>query len=344
VHLPPAKSGARLEAPPDHRLVVGMGTDVVGIGARGVLVVGHVDGTLRHLRIDKGRVACRVTHRAEADRLRVSAGRFTVTAVGTRFLVRVDPRPDVELEVAVQEGLVEVAAVGFLQQVPGGSFLRVLRVRNETGDLGPDDERDFRELLLQGAGAGTPPPAQALSPPPLETKQLRVNPTRQKSTTRHDERQVRLDAWRELVVSGNYAEAESALSAHLANQPRDVDAWLLLGDTRRKAGNHAAAVDAYRKVIALPDRVAANQARMLAATLLQDTLGQPREAAVLLLEYVGEGQGVGQLRATALVRLGRAHLQLGELDRSRAALERTIREHPDTPAAAEAQDLLGRLR
>ena len=86
----------------------------------------------------------------------------------------------------------------------------------------------------------------------------------------------------------------------------------------------------------------ANRARFMAASVLQDELGEHNAAVAMLRAYLAEGQALRPLEAAAQVRLARSLRRLGKLDAAREVLGAVLEQHPGTPAAADAKRLLSR--
>jgi TolA-binding protein len=145
---------------------------------------------------------------------------------------------------------------------------------------------------------------------------------------------------RQWLVAGNYEQAENALGARVTQAPRDYTAWWLLGECRRKRGDHAEAVAAYRQVISGGTPSEANRARYQAAVLLQDRLGDQHSAIALLKEYLKAMPTDRPLDAEARLRLGRGLLALGMATESRAVIEDIRHRYPGTPEAEQAVRLL----
>lgn len=64
-----------------------------------------------------------------------------------------------------------------------------------------------------------------------------------------------------------------------------------------------------------------------------------KEASVLLEEIVGNSRQ-NYFHPHALLRLGTCYLELGEVEKAKAALARIEKEHPNTQAAQEAKNLI----
>jgi tetratricopeptide (TPR) repeat protein len=143
-----------------------------------------------------------------------------------------------------------------------------------------------------------------------------------------------------VVAAGRHAEAERVLGERLAAAPGDGEAWMLLADCRRNQGRWQEAVDAYRRAAAVErDAWKPNRARFLAGSLLQDRLGRQAEAGALFEEYLAHAGG-GSLRAEAMLRLAVCLRKTGDRERSRALLQEIVRDHPGTPSASRAAELI----
>jgi thioredoxin-like negative regulator of GroEL len=151
-----------------------------------------------------------------------------------------------------------------------------------------------------------------------------------------------LELIRAQVLRGECSEATPALVAHMKRSPTDAAARSLLADCQRKEGQWAAAVDSYRRVAQRGDPELARRARLLAATVLEEKLGDPGSAVPLLRMYLKEGRAGRSLKSAATARLARCLIATHRDDEARALLDVLRREDPQSPAAAEIRALLER--
>jgi ferric-dicitrate binding protein FerR (iron transport regulator) len=274
-----------------------------------------------------GQVAVAVDPGQPGPPVRLAAGPFEVRVVGTRFMVRWQQEA---LLVSVEAGTVRVTASDHSSHlVRGGQSLRwPAREEAVLAPLGEPERARLVRLLPVGAAAVLPP--AALLPPPLPPAARRPPP----SSDPPGREQGRV-----LLLAGRLPEAETVLRGVLGREADDAEAWSLLADTLRKAGRHAEAVTAYARATSLAGPQA-NRARFLSATLLQDRLGRPAEAATLLRAYLSATSAETSLQAEALGRLGRAELAQGRRGEAERILRRLVRDHGGTAAAVQARQLL----
>lgn len=324
--------GLELDAPAQGRLLARVGGDHVAVLAQGRVRVARADSRESRFELRSGSVAVEAAPRVAARHLDVVAGGFTVRVIGTRFLVGLEPNGGVGVSVA--RGVVEVrSATGRLVRVLRGQRLRwAVSSEPQVAQLGAGEEEILARALDSGPALEAPvAKAEAIEVPPDPLRQR----VKKKGRGRGD-----LNAWRELVLGGQLAEAEASLSAHLRRAPKDFEAWSLLADCRRKAELWGEAVAAYRQMVAGAGPAEANRARFFAASILQDHLSDDDSAAALLRDYLGRRATYRPLEALAMVRLARAKRQLGETEQAKALLREVLERHQNTEAAEAARRLL----
>lgn len=141
-----------------------------------------------------------------------------------------------------------------------------------------------------------------------------------------------LAALRAHVVAGRLDEARGGLNARLAEDPSELEAWSLLARLEARAGQRAAAADAWEQLVQRGDGATAQRARYEAAVLREEA-GTPRRAIPLLRAFL---EHADPLAPEARLRLGRALLAVGDAS-GRTELERVVRDHPGTAAAQAAE-------
>jgi len=333
--------GATLTAAKNKRLLLELGDDRVGVSRSSrVEVVAAVAEHVR-LRLHSGSVALDVMPRKGGEKVEVEAGNFLVAVVGTRFMVSMRLNGSIEVDVA--EGRVRVSGLSSgIQEVTEAQKLRVTKAGKAGLSPMPVVGRRSLERLLR-----SPEPVEPVATWDWDgagVEPFQVGP-RERSKRRKGSKHVRTDElalWRQWVLDGKYDAAERVLSERVAAAASDGDAWSLLADCRRKAGRFGPAVKAYRRAAGVAEAAVANRARFMAASLLQDELGEHSAAVAMLKAYLAEGQALRPLEAAAQVRLARSLRRLGRLDAARELLGAVLEQHPGTPAAADAKRLLSR--
>lgn len=313
--------GSVLEPGERGRLLVGIGSARLAAARNSRTTVLQATDVETRVRLLRGRVALDVSGPQRSKRVVIEAGAQTITVLGTRFSV--NSLPDEGIEVEVSRGRVAVAdahgqrlelVAGEWLQLHPGEPARRLRVSEE-------------QLAALDALLAPQPPAKppATAPPSLGP------PTR------------RLDSWRRQVLSGDLEGAEASLVRYLRTAPRDADAWFLLADARRKGQRWNKAVAAYEKVVATGDPAAANQARFLAAVILQEQLGRPGPAGHLLRQYLAQGSRLRPLEETAMLRLARALTAQEKKGEARQVLQDFLQRSGEGESANEARRMMEAL-
>jgi len=328
--------GGTVETGAGGRAVFTLGRDTVGVGAGTRLRVLHAGTRSTTLVLERGTAALRVEHDRGARDVWVRTPLAEVHVVGTVFRARVSLA---RLEVDVLEGTVEVrprgrpgrkvTAASALVVTPEADELRPLEVAwfdeldaTPAVEPGPEapDAGPRPDAGPEAPDAGPPPPRAGLrGPAPSQAAQAA--------------------AWRGRATAGDCAGVVQEISRYAQRTSLQSETALLWGDCLRRLGRASAAVEAYEQA-ARGKEPGANRARLLAAAVLQDDLGQPARAIALLDAYLKRGAELPALEAAARVRKARAQRALGQEAAARAGLEDVIRRFPDTPAAGEAQALL----
>ena len=327
-------------------LLARIGPDLIGVSANGRVEVLEAHNRHVRLRLYSGKMALQIQHRTHGEVVDVEARDVSVRVVGTRFMVTVTPQGQVA--VAVKEGRVHVStATGQALNVVGGeAAVPSAESSMQVAAISASDAQELETLLAPDGARQAPahlvrhdeePPRQA---PSVGTSAARPRTQpRDKGLATADD----IAAWQRLILSGDYDGAERALSQHLKLFPRDVEAWSLVADNRRKAGRASDAVKAYRQVVRLSDGAPANRARWLAACILQDELNDPAAAQPLLRAYLAAKPGLRPLEAAAEVRLARSLVATGDRSQATAILKAVMEEHSGTPAADDARRQLDAL-
>lgn len=139
------------------------------------------------------------------------------------------------------------------------------------------------------------------------------------------------------LLAGDLDVARSTLVAHLADAPSDAEAWMLLARVESRAGQDAAAAEAWTRVVRHGAPARAHTARYEAAILLED---QPERVVELLTPFVDDP---GPLAPEAHLRLGRALVAVGRVEEGRLHLTQVVEGFPGTRAAGRARNELAAL-
>ena len=132
-----------------------------------------------------------------------------------------------------------------------------------------------------------------------------------------------LEAARQHLRAGDLATAERFCRQAVQAQPRDADAWRLLGDTLRSRGNFTEAIDAYRHALQLrPDAAETHHGLGLALA----AQGQRAPA----IAHLREAMRLRPEDAEALAQLGVALAESGQRGEAIACFEQALRRHPES--------------
>lgn len=327
-----ASSGFTASGPADFatgaggHALVRLGEDDVGLGAATALTVSHASSTSTVLRLGHGVVAAHVNPARGKRNFDIETPMGRVHVVGTIFRVSAS---DESLEVDVVRGVVEVERKGVKTRVPAGQALRV--TRDAEGALAPFEAEAFSELSAQ-------PPAVVVAPAVPEVTEADAGVV---AVAVPAKRGAPVAAWRSAAARGECASVIAAAERYVKGDAGDADAWLILGDCRRRQREFAPAVTAYLAA-AKTREPQGKQGLLQAAELLQQELKQPQQAVVVIDSYL-RTKPERRLEAAALVRKARALVELGKKAEAKAVLSDAVKRLPETPSAAEANRLLENL-
>ncbi len=308
------------------RAVLSVGEDQLGLGPATELSVSHANAKSTLLRLEHGVVAAHVNPARGKRNFDIETPLGRVHVVGTVF--RVKSNDDV-LQVDVVKGVVEVEAKsGVKTRVPAGHGVQIKR--GEVGEVGTFDEPEFSELSLEPAKAAAEPVDAGAPEPvvvaPKKTTAVAPSPALE---------------WRRQAARGDCKTVIQTAEQYVQKETNDSDAWLVLGDCRRRERAFAQAVDAYVAASKTRDTRGKN-GLLQAAELLQQELNQPQKAVTLIDTYL-RTKPEKRLEAAALVRKARALEALGQIPAAKATLNDVVKRMPETPSATEAVRLLERL-
>ncbi len=352
--LPSSKgtSARQLSVPGEGRLLLGVGSDHVAVGAHSKIEVLKAEADETRIKLLDGSVAAEVEPRDGRGSFAVEARSFIAKVVGTRFMVSM--LPDSRIQVAVDKGRVEVVepdetvhavsegqVLEFGKKSPWSYSPLAAENRLELNGLLSATEMDEQAIAAEEGTESEEPSDRSEQNSKRSARKREENRGSQSFEEFAPARQAMdMNAVRTLILEGRYAQAEAALGIHLKAAPDDVAGWSLLATCLRKSGKWRGAVTAYRQVIEKGKPQVANAARFDAAVLLQDKLGKHSAAGSLLKEYL---EGPLLLEAEALLRLARARMQSGRKDEARRLLRQIVEHHRSTSAAIRAARLLNEM-
>ncbi len=276
--------------------------------------------------LERGTVAARVVHRANAD-WHVAAGPFDVHVVGTRFDASWDPALEV-FRLDLHEGAVVVSG-GLLDRgsrVSAGETLRI-------------DVRAGRMDLVKTSTLTSAPSAEPAPPPSPSSSTVESAPPAP-ATHAAPSASVPARTWQPLAASGKYnAALELAKQVGFGHEcdhagPADV---LLLGDVARLAGDVPRAQEAYRAVRRrFPKSAHASTAAFSLGRLAFERQHAYAEAVTWFETALREG---GPFARDAAGRLIEAKKAAGDLAGAKVAARNYLDRWPTGPHAALARGL-----
>jgi len=335
---------AALTVAEDGHLLAALQDDRIALGSRSDARLTRPERGGLRIELKRGTVAVHAAKREPGSPMVVVAGDCRVEVVGTRFSVHLTGNEAVE--VAVGEGRVRVIdGDGISRFVTRGQSLTLGSGAERIAALHDAQAKEMDELLAL-------PPSE--EPAPIEEPAPEVTPAEPladesadsaqsdspAARPRPDDEKTDLGKVKRWILSGELDRAEAVLEPHLRRHPRDVKAWNLLANCRRKAGNFGDAVTGYRKVIEYGGAAESNRARFVAATVLQDHMSRHGEAAALLEAYLERPAALKPLESEAMVRLARALLRTGRSAEAHDLLQEVLDRFPGTTAALQARRLL----
>ncbi len=272
--------------------------------------------------LDDGSISAAVVHRA-ASGWRVTAGPFTVLVTGTKFDVRWSATEQA-FELDLHEGSVTVLGPSLEARV-GRHMSAGERLRVSMGSSAAEEKSNEVEAPAAAVADGTP----VRSPAPSRRERVAVPALRGSS-------------WRQLALTGRYADALSAAEADnfdtVCGRESSVD-LLLLADTAHFAGSGARAEQAFRSV---RNRFAGGHEAAVAAFSLgrmaYDERHDFRDSAAWFQTYLRE-EPRGTLAREASGRLMEAYRGAGNLAAARQAAETYLTAYPAGPHAALARSI-----
>jgi hypothetical protein len=326
-------SGAVTETATNGRALFQLGDDRVGVGPGSRVEVAQASARATRLVLSKGSVAAHVDPSRGARQFDVETPLGRVHVVGTIFRVE----SGAALVVEVEKGTVEVTSGVSTSQVTAGQRLEV---KDGAVSVGQRAAGAFTELseaapaVVAPAPVVDPEPAPIVEAEPIQKK--RPQPVVAAAPTK-------LAEWRTRAARGECGLVMPEVKRFLANTPDDTSARLTLADCQRRTGDVSGAVDTY--ILAANGKGAeANRGALLAGSLLQDELKQPKRAIALFDRYLGRGAESKDLEASTLVRKARAYQALGQAQDASRTLETVLKKYPESPAAADALRLRDSLR
>jgi len=335
---------AALTVEGEGRLLAAIDDDRIAVSSHSEARLSRLEQGGLRIELERGMVAVEAAEREPGSPMVVQAGSYRVEVVGTRFSV-LRASGDA-IEVAVSDGKVRVidpdGSSRFVERgrslTLGGGTERITALRdtraNELDELLAEPQLDELEPIEDAAAEvalAEPIADEIADAAPIDDPGIKSHPEDHKTDLGE------IKGW---ILTGKLDQAETALELHLRRHPRDVKAWNLLANCRRKAGNFGDAVAGYRKVIEYGSAGQSNRARFIAASVLQDRMARHGEAAALLEAYLERPQSLKPLEAEAMVRLARAQLRSGRTGEAHTLLRKVVDRFPGTAAALQARRIL----
>ncbi|MEE8408633.1 MAG: FecR domain-containing protein, partial [Myxococcota bacterium] len=236
-----ANAGTILASAGQRRVLVQLGDDRVGVSRFSRVEIVEAVANHTRLKLHAGSVGLRVAKRKAGDIVEVEVAGTLVTVVGTRFMVSLPPAGGIEVNVA--EGRVRVEVPGHESvEVSAEEALHVTKAGGvRTTPMSTHAGRSLGRLLRDPDEL----PATATRAAAEREKQSTRSPSHalhRRPTPTRAKVEADLDLWRDWVLAGRYDAAERSLVGYLKSAQRDVEAWSLLADCRRKKNDWTGAV------------------------------------------------------------------------------------------------------
>jgi hypothetical protein len=327
-------TGAVTETAANGRALFQLGDDRVGVGPGSRVEVAQASARATRLVLSRGSMAAHVDPSRGARRFDVETPLGRVHVVGTIF--RVESADTLVVE--VEKGTVEVTTGTTTSRVTAGQRLEV---KDGVVSVGQRAAGTFLELSEAAPVVEVVAPAPAVEPEPAPV--VEAEPIQKKRPQPVTAAPTKLAEWRTRAARGECGLVMPEVRRFLANTPDGTSARLTLADCQRRTGDVSGAVNTY--LLAANGKGAeANRGALLAGSLLQDELKQPKRAITLFDRYLGRGAESKDLEASTLVRKARAYQSLGQRQDAARTLETVLKKYPESPAAADALRLRDSLR
>jgi hypothetical protein len=321
-------TGTVTETAADGRALFQLGDDRVGVGPGSRLEVATASARSTRVVLSKGSVAAHVDPSRGARQFDVETPLGRVHVVGTIFRVEVGA----SLVVEVEKGTVEVTTGDDTRRVTVGERLEL---KDGAVSVGARTGGSFSEL------SETPPVVKVEPAVEPDTEgQPEATPKKRPVAPGGPSK---LAEWRTRAARGECGLVMPEVKRFLASAPQDVSARLTLADCQRRSGDVTGAVESYLAA-AEGKGAESNRGALLAGSLLQDELKQPKRALPLFDRYLARGAESKDLEASTLVRKARAYEALGQRADAAKTVELVLKKYPESPAAADALRLRDALR
>ncbi len=349
-----------LVSPKNGRLLARIGPSQIGLAPNSRVRLSLDDINEVRVFLQQGEIACDVNPADKTDFV-IQAGTRSVWVVGTRFSVAWTPYSD-RFVVRVVRGEVEIRdPSGINRRVTGGETYEAaapgeVEARDDPGVDGvdallrpppaPSVQPSLKTIDPTLDRAPAVPSDNSLAPPTAKHRTARSKRDRHNSAgappaPQPTDRQI--EQWRRLIIDGRYQVAIEAISTHLATHPRDGGAWALRADSERKSGQWQEAVRSYEMAARWAPPSSANRARFMAATIVQDKLDDPRRATVLLTAFLDGSKSKTHLMESAMLRLARAQLAIGDIRAARRLLHTLIDQSTSDRLVQRARTMLSSI-
>ncbi len=309
------KTGSELEAPSNKHMVASIQDDTIGLVSKAKLRILRAEKNRTLLRLESGKVSCKVAKRHEKGEFVVEAGQLSVKVMGTKFTVFLTPLGTTE--VTVEEGLVQVTdQTGKVLMLKAGEKT----ASTQKGTIEKSFIADKNELLLTSRlldpkaeleesvifAEKTHKKLSILDEPTSLPKEIRaeINLENEDKTETEQETETKpiakletppIKKWEKMVIDGKVNEAVSSMRRYLNSTPDDTSVLALLADSERKRGNYSVSVKYYETVIAKGSPTQKARATYMLASVLQSHLGKYEQALKLFLEYTKSPYAVSEL-------------------------------------------------
>lgn len=307
---------------PEASLRLAIGPDELDVAPAALVDVVERGKQLTRLRLLRGEIAARVKPGLPGRRFIVDSHPFRVSVIGTVFEVT---RREHTLLVKTQEGSVFVERLAEMGAKAESRFVSA----GQTAELGVNEPTS--------AGENVDDTVEHEPTPALKSDAGTDSPLKSQVSA------TVLRSWRRRAAQGKCVEVVEEVEATLKKAPTSVGTLRVYADCQRKLGRHQLAVASYLRVVSLTGGQEAAEARLLAASLLNDEL-HDFEQVIALTRNLDGLAGSPNLLASLHLRRAQALHAIGRDAEARAEVDAIASRYAASPATAEALRLRAKLQ
>ncbi|MBN2714470.1 MAG: tetratricopeptide repeat protein [Deltaproteobacteria bacterium] len=299
--------------------------------------------------LHRGILAVELPHVENRETLKIKAGLYTATVMGTVFWVEVNGNDQVELgvvrgEISVQSDSGETwriqagtKRIFYAEESSGLETVTVAQIGRVTQLLNPQPglqrtENDG-EGLAEEMTKAVSEDASSLTAENTDSGRRFINGA--------EFSVQQIEQW---IIQKQYQKAHSALQRKLKANSSDRTVIDLLATCYRKQGKYRRASEMYSKLTAMGSPADMNSARYKLSVIYQEYLGDHGIAVDILKTYLSAAPGDRPNTLEARLRLANSLKHLGRSAEYRQTLQTIISAHPGTRGAEKAKQLLAEIQ